>query len=65
MVAQGSLTLTTFVGLTTLPRASRGPITDSTAPTPSPVQNGRDPSTPSSSPTAALREHTRVSRLGL
>ena len=39
--SHGSLTLTTRVGWTTLPRASRGPITDSTAPTPSPVQNGR------------------------
>ena len=65
VVSHGSLTLTTLVGCTTLPRASRGPITDSTAPTPSPVQNGRAPSTPSSSPTAALREQTRVSRLGL
>src|ERR1700681_3829922 len=49
----------------TLPRASRGPMTDSTAPTPSPVQKGSDPSTPSSWPTAALREHTCVSRLAL
>src|SRR5579884_1699698 len=65
MVEQGSLTLTTRVGCTTLPRASRGPITDSTAPTPPPVQNGRDPPTCSSSPTSLLREHTRVSRLGL
>ena len=65
MVSHGSLTLTTLVGCTTLPRASRGPITDSTAPTPSPVQNGREPSTPSSSPTAALRAQTRVSRLDL
>src|SRR6516165_537556 len=61
----GSLTLTTRVGWTTLPRASRGPITDSTAPTPPPVQNGRDPSTPSSCPTEELRVHTCVSRLGL
>ena len=44
---------------------SRGPITDSTAPTPPPVQNGRAPLTPSSSPTAALREQTSVSRLSL
>src|ERR1700738_4455063 len=49
----------------TLPPASRGPITDSPAPTPSPVQNGRDPSTPSSWPTAVLREHTSVSRPAL
>ena len=42
-----------------------GPITDSTAPTPPPVQNGRDPSTFSSLPIATLREHTWVSRLGL
>src|SRR3984893_5745250 len=49
----------------TLPPASRGPITDSTAPTPSPVQNGRDPSTPSSWPAAALREQTSVSRPAL
>src|SRR5208283_1663019 len=65
VVWHGSLTLTTRVGWVTFPRASRGPITDSTAPTPPPVQNGRDPSTPSSWPTAALREHTVVSRLGL
>src|SRR6478609_11299612 len=55
----------TRVGCTTMPRASRGPITDSTAPTPSPVQNGRAPFTPSRAPTAALREQTRVSRLAL
>src|SRR6201987_5012896 len=61
----GSLTLTTRVGWITFPLASRGPITESTAPTPPPVQNGRDPSTPSSWPTAALRVHTCVSRLGL
>src|ERR1700739_2514068 len=61
----GSLTLTTRVGWMTFPRESRGPITDSTAPTPPPVQNGRDPSTPSSCPPAALRVHTCVSRLGL
>src|SRR6202008_3173336 len=61
----GSLTLTTRVGWMTFPRESRGPITESTAPTPPPVQNGRDPSTPSSWPTAALRVHTCVSRLGL
>src|SRR5258708_21624199 len=65
VVWHGSLTLTTRVGRMTFPRASRGPITESTAPTPPPVQNGRDPSTPSSWPTAALREHTCVSRLGL
>src|SRR5258708_10374305 len=64
VVWHGSLTLTTRVGRMTFPRASRGPITESTAPTPPPVQNGRDPSTPSSWPTAALREHTCVSRLG-
>src|SRR5246127_4673966 len=61
----GSLTLTTRVGWRTFPPESRGPITDSTAPTPPPVQNGRDPSTPSSWPIAALRVHTWVSRLGL
>src|ERR1700686_2654129 len=49
----------------TLPPAARGPITDSTAPTPSPVQNGRDPSTPSSWPAAALREQTSVRRPAL
>src|SRR5215472_16652331 len=65
VVWHGSLTLTTRVGWMTLPRASRDPITDSTAPTPPPVQNGRDPSTPSSWPTAALRVQTCVSRLGL
>src|SRR5262249_20656424 len=65
VVWHGSLTLTTRVGWTTFPRASRGPITASTAPTPPPVQNGRDPSTPSNWPTAALRAHTVVSRLGL
>ena len=61
----GSLTLTTWVGWVTLPAESRGPITDSTAPTPPPVQNGREPSTFSSLPIARLREHTWVSRLGL
>src|SRR5450432_1327194 len=40
-------------------------ITESTAPTPSLVQYGRCPSTPSSWPTAMLREHTCVSRLSL
>src|SRR6201997_3256345 len=65
VVWHGSLTLTTRVGWMTLPRESRGPMTDRTAPTPPPVQNGRDPSTPSSWPTAALRVHTCVSRLGL
>src|SRR6201997_3903849 len=49
----------------TFPRESRGPMTDRNAPTPPPVQNGREPSTPSSWPTAALRVHTCVSRLGL
>src|SRR5436305_1460491 len=62
---QGSLTLTTVTGWATLPARSRGPIADSTAPTPLPVQNGREPSTFSSRPTARLREHTWVSRLGL
>src|ERR1700756_5725586 len=61
----GSLTLTTRVGRVAFPRGSRGSITESTAPRPPPVQNGRDPSTPSSWPTAALRVHTCVSRLGL
>src|ERR1700738_317044 len=65
VVWHGSLTLTTRAGRMTFPRASRGPITESTAPTPPPVQNGRDPSTPSSWPTAALRVHTWVSRLAL
>ena len=47
--SHGSLTLTTRVGCGDAGRAaSRGPITDSTAPTPPPVQNGRAPSTPSS-----------------
>ena len=64
-VEQGSLTLITRVGWITLPDESRGPITDSTAPTPPPVQNGREPSTFSSFPIATLREHTWVSRLGL
>ena len=62
---QGSLRLTTVTGRVTLPARSRGPITDSTAPTPPPVQNGREPSTFSSWPIARLREHTWVSRLGL
>ena len=60
VVAHGWLTLTTLAGWTTLPPASRGPITDSTAPTPSPVQNGRDPSTPSSCADGrAARAHLR------
>src|SRR3954452_7713220 len=62
---QASLTLTTRVGLVTYPAAFRGPITDSTAPTPPLVQNGREPSTPSSSPIVLLRSHTWVSRLCL
>ena len=60
VVAQGWLTLTTLVGRTTLPVVSRGPITDSTAPTPSPVQYGRAPSTPSNCAIAALRERSVV-----
>src|SRR6478735_3804191 len=65
VVWHGSLTLTTRVGWATSPRASRVTMTDNAAPTPSPVQNGREPSTPSSSPAASLRVQTRVSRLGL
>jgi hypothetical protein len=65
VVWHGSLMLTTLVGATILPRASRGPITESTAPTPEVVQNGRVPSTPSSSPIALLREQTWVSRPGV
>src|ERR1700739_2960908 len=57
--------LTTWAGWITLPDESRGPITDSTAPTPPPVQNGREPSAFSSWPIAKLGEHTGVSRLGL
>ena len=42
----------------TLPDWSCGPITDNTAPTPPPVQNGREPSTSSSWPIAdAARAH--------
>src|SRR5450755_2231774 len=40
-------------------------MTESTAPRPSLVQYGRCPSTPSSWPTATLREHTWVSKLCL
>ena len=56
----GSLTLTTWVGWLTLPVESRGPTTDSTAPTPPPVQNGRAPSTFSSLPIATLREQEEL-----
>src|SRR4030081_3328315 len=60
--------LTTLVGRITPPRVSRWPVTDSTDPTPLPVQNGRAASCwlrPSSLSIPALREHTNVSRLAL
>ncbi|MDM4784579.1 hypothetical protein QTS76_36515 [Micromonospora sp. b486] len=54
------LTLTTRVIRPVRPSARN---TASTAPTPSEVQYGSRPSTPSSSPTALLRAQTWVSRL--
>lgn len=62
-MGQSWLTLTTRTGALTSPDPSRGPITDSTAPTPSSVQNGREPSTPSRSAISLLRAQTVVSRL--
>src|SRR5262250_652640 len=61
-LGHASFTLTTRV---TCPSPERVPNTASTAPTPLAVQNGRLPSTPSSTPTALLRAHTWVSRLCL
>ena len=63
VAGHASLRLTTRVTCVTSPSVPRGPNTASTAPTPSGVQNGRAPLTPSSSPTATLRAQTWVSRL--
>ncbi|BCJ68424.1 hypothetical protein Prubr_54450 [Polymorphospora rubra] len=54
------LTLTTRVAGPVSPSARK---TASTAPTPSAVQYGRRPSTPSRAPTARLRAQTWLSRL--
>jgi hypothetical protein len=62
VAGQRWLTLTARVTLPVRPSVRK---TRSTAPTPSAVQNGRRPSTPSSSPAALLRAQTWVSRLWL
>src|SRR5258705_13154421 len=62
VAGHASLRLTTRVAGPVMPSRLN---TASTAPTPSLVQNGRAPLTPSRSPTALLRVHTWVSRLSL